>query len=205
MRAVIWFSGIGGLTLACQRAGIDVVGCCELDPRKRAVHSAHFADPEWFPEDFATAPTPPPADLWIASQAPKPMQALLDRWGDYAPPRLWLQTIPQQFVEQVKGQRFVRGGRLHVVTGCTLPDLSDAEPIHRPDAQLKYGRLVNGAWKKAHEYLYSIEEAEEAQGFARGYTAVLGDALDAERLAWLRATVNVDSATVVAKAIAAAG
>lgn len=43
MRAISLFSGIGGFDLAMERAGIEVVGMCEIDKHAQEVLRAHFA------------------------------------------------------------------------------------------------------------------------------------------------------------------
>lgn len=66
MRAISWFSGIGGFDLALKRAGHEIVGACEIDRFARRVYAARLGAPAWFPEDIrdAEAASIPEADFW---------------------------------------------------------------------------------------------------------------------------------------------
>ena len=68
MRAISWFSGIGGFDLALTRLGHTIVGACEIDPYCREVYARHFGAPDFFPTDIeAVKPDDvPEADLWTA-------------------------------------------------------------------------------------------------------------------------------------------
>lgn len=65
MRIIDWFCGIGGFSLGFTRAGMRVVGACEIDPFARAVYQKHF-NPGWFPDDITKVDPAgiPQVDLW---------------------------------------------------------------------------------------------------------------------------------------------
>ena len=42
MKALSLFSGIGGFDLALLRAGVEIVGACEIDDYARQIYARHF-------------------------------------------------------------------------------------------------------------------------------------------------------------------
>lgn len=50
MKALDLFSGIGGFSIGLDKAGIETVAFCEIDPHCQAVLSAHWPDKKIFPD-----------------------------------------------------------------------------------------------------------------------------------------------------------
>lgn len=191
MRFVDWFSGIGGMRLACEQAGWQCIGACEWNLDKRAVYTRRFDVPDdWFPRNLWRLAAPPPeAVLWTASGPPKLLLELLKVSGP-VPRVLWLQTAPQSVDclarENWYRQEVLAGGRIHVfLSKAELPELTgDDVPIHKPDA-VKHNQPL----------FKEVADAEEAQGFPRGWTRGYSDA---ERRNWLAASVTVQSTAPLA-------
>lgn len=178
--AIEFCAGIGGQRLALETAGIQVIGAVERDTRKRAIYSRHFGCPEWFPMSLETCATVPRADLWVASADPATLQVVGQLRGP-RPRALWLQTAPQPCT--IDGDRWVRGGRLHILIGLpvSLAGLADTLPLHRPDE------------------CPTAELAELAQGFPEGWTAGYGT--DYERRCILGSSLSVTSQIPIARAV----
>lgn len=205
MRVVEFFAGLGGLRLALTRAeaGYDVVSAVEQDPGKVACYRAHFPDGALVQGDAFVDFRPPIADLWVACAAPKLLAHLLSIPGRNIPPRLWLQTVPQD-TSMLRLDGYARtdvvcNGRIHILLVRTVTldirDLGNDTKIHQPDARYM---------KADRPYVMTVEEAEEAQGFPRGWTAMPG--VDEQtRRTWLAASEHVPSCTAIARRIAEAG
>ncbi len=196
MRVVEWFAGIGGGRLALEAAGHEVVGACEWDLDKRDLYASRFGAPAWFPRECVHAEPAPEADLWVASASPRLLAALMARPD--LPPLVWLQTAAQP-VDGVRAGAphyrvsFTTRGRTHLLMSSSPLRLEgwpeDDRPVHRPDAERLPGRGTGLVYP-------NVEDAEEAQGFPRGWTA---GRPDATRRSWLAQSVDVAACVEVAR------
>jgi DNA (cytosine-5)-methyltransferase 1 len=151
LTAVSLFAGIGGLDLACQRAGIDVRAAVEIDPACRGVLARHFPATTLFEDvtevtgDQLRAAGFVPGRGVLAAGWPCQGNSVAGRRGGLADPRsgLWrhvvrllAETRPRWFLgENVHGLLSVHGGRDFAAVVRDLDDLGYGVAWRVLDAQ----------------------------------------------------------------------
>jgi DNA (cytosine-5)-methyltransferase 1 len=151
LTAVSLFAGIGGLDLACQRAGIEVRAAVEIDPGCRGVLARHFPHTTLFEDvtevtgDQLRAAGFVPRRGVLAAGWPCQGNSVAGRRGGLADPRsgLWrhvvrllAETRPRWFLgENVHGLLSVRGGRDFAAVVRDLDDLGYGVAWRVLDAQ----------------------------------------------------------------------
>jgi DNA (cytosine-5)-methyltransferase 1 len=151
LTAVSLFAGIGGLDLACQRAGIEVRAAVEMDPGCRAVLARHFPGTALFDDvtevtgdQLRTTGFVPRRGV-LAAGWPCQGNSVAGRRGGLADPRsgLWrhvvrllAETRPRWFLgENVHGLLSVRSGRDFAAVVRDLDDLGYGVAWRVLDAQ----------------------------------------------------------------------
>lgn len=137
MRAIDWFAGSGGFTLAMRKAGIEVVGACERDEKRMAEYIAACDRPAWPGRDCLTAASIPAADLWTAVESnPRLVEWIGKQVAEHHPRWVYCETVRQDEQSVIRALLdcgyFVRwqyaGIRVHVVAGpvsVQLPELPE--------------------------------------------------------------------------------
>ncbi len=151
LTAVSLFAGIGGLDLACQRAGIDVRAAVEIDPGCRGVLARHFPGTALFEDvtevtgDQLRATGFVPRRGVVCAGWPCQGNSVAGSRGGLAAPRsgLWrhvvrllAETRPLWFVgENVHGLLSIHGGRDFAIVVRDLDDLGYGVAWRVLDAQ----------------------------------------------------------------------
>ena len=139
MKALDWYAGAGGYTLAMRRAGVEVVGACERDMAKRAAYVEACGIPAWFGEDCLDARNVPAADIWAACESnPRLVAWATKTVAEHRPTWVWCETVRQNEdtvwdALEAMGYRVSNGyagARVHIIagpSGVVIPEL----PAHR--------------------------------------------------------------------------
>jgi|SRR3990172_6103648 len=187
MKAVSFFSSIGGMDYAWKYEGGDIVGACEQDEFRRDVYTQHFGKPAWFERDAYNLTSPPPdADIWIAGHAVLCLTQLIEVMNtSYRPNWIWFETMLEAHVGEMLliplaalGYRCDLGAfdaadfglaesrtRLNLIGNRVNADCSWLKEKHHnpwPACQCTPGVMSYG----------SVAAAEIAQGFSEGYTSL---------------------------------
>jgi hypothetical protein len=129
VKALDWYAGEGGYTLALRRAGVEVVGACERDAAKRAAYAEACGVPAWFGEDCVNPENVPEADLWCGCESNPRLAEWVRKVVTPRRPRwCWCETVRQTegvvidalldagyFVTTAKA-----GCRIHIVGGPSM-------------------------------------------------------------------------------------
>lgn len=141
MKAIDWYAGTGGYTLALRRAGVEVVGACERNMDRRAAYVDACGVPGWFGEDCLDARNVPAADLWTAVESnPRLVQWVTKTVAEHRPAWVWCETVRQNEdtvwdALEAMGYHMASGyagQRVHLVAGpreVSIPEL----PKHRAE------------------------------------------------------------------------
>lgn len=188
MRVLDLFCGIGGWSLAAERAGHTVVGAYDTDSNRLAVYKVNLSRAPTKADLFALQEFPE-ADLWILSQPVRRALAFCPAILAHAPQAVLIESAADPFdvLEEALAiyspTVFVAGGRRFLLGGATITSVEFKKS--RPPSPTRYE---------------AVEDAEEAQGFPRGYTAVCG-AKDTRQRA-LYNSVDLNVATEIMRRIA---
>ena len=216
MRCISWFGGIGGFDLALREHGHEIVGYVERDAGKRRCYASHFPMPAWAPWDAftsETAATVPEADLWVASSGIDGLRWMMRMVAMHRPTVVLLESGPRGMPDWTVPGYVVLTGDVDS-THC-----GSAQRRVRPyliATHLKWGpRAIEPILRSPRPVVESlivhpdpstypsVEDAEEAQGFPRGYTKLCGDR--GARLRALGAAPDMHVARAIVAALGPSG